>query len=66
MPQVGIALACSFAAWIAYKVYQERIYKPDTQTHIELTKPSDCSFKVMQYNILADCYTDAAHSSNLN
>jgi hypothetical protein len=54
------------AAWVAYKVYQDIVYEPEKQTHIQLTEPSDTSFKVMQYNILADCYTDASHSSNLN
>lgn len=64
--KVGLSLACAMAAWVAYKVYQDIVYEPEKQTHIPLTEPSEQSFKVMQYNILADCYTDASHSSNLN
>lgn len=65
---VPLMAAFAATAYMAYRVYKQKTYKIETRVHRPVNEPSvlENTFKVMQYNILADCYTDKEHSSNLN
>jgi mRNA deadenylase 3'-5' endonuclease subunit Ccr4 len=63
-----LVAAAGVSAFISYKMYKQLTFKVEPRVHraISVAKEPKNVIKVLEYNLLAECYTKDEHSAHLN